>query len=216
MKNKTIGFLRLVLVSLLSLAAGPALAQDDSSEGGFEELIRLGRGVKARARRRPIRNAREHPPSLAAREQHPENRRGCESGRVRVWVWVRLEYPEEGGCMGMKRLAGKSILLTGAAAGIGRATALLAAREGARITIVDVALAGAEETAAQIQAAGGEAIALTCDVTQSDQVQAAIAATVDAFGRLDGAVNNAGSVASGTLRRSAPRWRKRIGSIRWM
>ncbi len=101
----------------------------------------------------------------------------------------------------MNRLAGKSILLTGAAAGIGRATALLAAREGARITIVDVALAGAQETVAQIQAGGGEAIAIACDVTQSEQVQAAIAATVDAFGRLDGAVNNAG--VSGTLAFSA-------------
>ena len=101
----------------------------------------------------------------------------------------------------MTRLAGKSILLTGAAAGIGRATALLAAQEGARCAIVDVALAGAEETATQIQAAGGEAIAIACDVTQSEQVQAAIAATVDAFGRLDGAVNNAG--VSGTLAFSA-------------
>ena len=101
----------------------------------------------------------------------------------------------------MKRLAGKSILLTGAAAGIGRASALLAAREGARVAIVDVAPAGAQETAAQIQAAGGEAIAIACDVTQSEQVQAAIAATVDAFGRLDGAVNNAG--VSGTLAFSA-------------
>ena len=101
----------------------------------------------------------------------------------------------------MNRLAGKSILLTGAAAGIGRAAAKLAAQEGARVAIVDVALAGAEETAVQIQAVGGEAIALTCDVTQSDQVQAAIAATVDAFGRLDGAVNNAG--VAGTLAFSA-------------
>ena len=103
--------------------------------------------------------------------------------------------------MGMNRLAGKSILLTGAAAGIGRAAAKLAAQEGARCAIVDVALAGAEETAMQIRAEGGEAIALACDVRQSDQVQAAIAATVDAFGRLDGAVNNAG--VSGTLAFSA-------------
>ena len=103
--------------------------------------------------------------------------------------------------MGMNRLAGKSILLTGAAAGIGRSTALLAAQEGARVAIVDVALAGAEEAAAQIRAEGGEAIALACDVRQSEQVQAAIAATVDAFGRLDGAVNNAG--VSGTLAFSA-------------
>ena len=57
------------------------------------------------------------------------------------------------------------------------------------------------ETAALIQAEGGEAIALACDVRQSEQVQAAIAATVDAFGRLDGAVNNAG--VSGTLAFSA-------------
>ena len=101
----------------------------------------------------------------------------------------------------MNRLTGKSILLTGAAGGIGRSTAQLAAQEGARCAIVDVALEGAEETAAQIREAGGEAIALACDVRQSEQVQAAIAATVAAFGRLDGAVNNAG--VSGTLAFSA-------------
>ena len=101
----------------------------------------------------------------------------------------------------MNRLAGKSILLTGAAAGIGRSTALLSAQEGARCAIVDVAMDGAEETAAQIREAGGEAIALACDVRQSEQVRAAIAATVAAYGRLDGAVNNAG--VSGTLAFSA-------------
>lgn len=101
----------------------------------------------------------------------------------------------------MNRLAGKAILITGAAAGIGRAAAMQAAREGARLAIVDIALNGAEETAAQIRAGGGEALAIAADVRDSGQVQAAIASTVTAYGRLDGAVNNAG--VSGSLAFSA-------------
>lgn len=101
----------------------------------------------------------------------------------------------------MERLKGKAILITGAAAGIGRAAALLAAQEGARCAIVDIHQEGAGETAAQIQAAGGEAIAVSADVRQTESVRAAIATTVAAYGRLDGAVNNAG--VSGTLAFSA-------------
>lgn len=101
----------------------------------------------------------------------------------------------------MERLKGKSILITGAAGGIGRAAALLAAQEGARCAVVDIDPAGAEDAAAQIQATGGEATAIHADVRQTDSVQAAIATTVAAYGRLDGAVNNAG--VSGTLAFSA-------------
>ena len=90
------------------------------------------------------------------------------------------------------RMQGKSVLVTGAGSGIGRATALLLAAEGARVAVADIAAGTAEESAALVRAAGGEAVALRCDVTDGAQVRAAVAATVEAFGRLDGAVNNAG------------------------
>lgn len=92
-------------------------------------------------------------------------------------------------------LEGKSALITGAGRGIGRATALLFAREGAQVACADVAEAGAKETAAMIEREGGRAIALACDVTSPQQVEAMVAATAAAFGRLDCAFNNAGIAA---------------------
>ena len=89
----------------------------------------------------------------------------------------------------MARLAGKVAFITGAAAGIGRATAILFAREGARVTIADIDLGEAEQTA---HLAGNGAIAIRTDVTDEASVVAAIRATVDAFGRLDVLHNNAG------------------------
>lgn len=92
----------------------------------------------------------------------------------------------------MPSLHGKVALVTGAAAGIGRASALALAAEGAAICVSDVDEAGGNETVQQIRDAGGEAIFAKCDVTQPTQVAAMVAATVDAIGRLDAAVNNAG------------------------
>lgn len=92
-------------------------------------------------------------------------------------------------------LEGKAALITGAGRGIGRATALLFAREGARVAAADVAEAGAAETAALIEQAGGQAIPLGCDVTAPDQVARMTEATIAAFGRLDCAFNNAGIAA---------------------
>ena len=89
----------------------------------------------------------------------------------------------------MARLAGKVAFITGAAAGIGRATAILFAREGARVTIADIDLGEAEQTA---HLAGNGAIAIRTDVTDEASVVAAIRATVQAFGRLDVLHNNAG------------------------
>lgn len=89
-------------------------------------------------------------------------------------------------------LEGKAILVTGAAGGIGRAAALLFAQEGARVAVADIRSEQAEETAALVCDAGGEAVALTADVTNRAQVDAMIRGVVDAFGRLDGAFNNAG------------------------
>jgi D-sorbitol dehydrogenase (acceptor) len=86
-------------------------------------------------------------------------------------------------------LAGKSALITGAARGIGRAIAERYVREGARVAVSDVNEAAAQDTA---RAIGEGAIALHLDVTRQESIDAAVAATVSAFGKLDILVNNAG------------------------
>jgi NAD(P)-dependent dehydrogenase (short-subunit alcohol dehydrogenase family) len=90
-------------------------------------------------------------------------------------------------------LAGKVAFVTGAGSGIGRTTALAFAREGASVVVADVSEQGNRETARAIDELGGRALALRCDVTQSEDVRAALDQAVDAFGRLDIAFNNAGA-----------------------
>jgi len=87
---------------------------------------------------------------------------------------------------------GRVALVTGAGSGIGRASAEIFAREGAKVAVADRNEAGAKETVASIEAAGGEAIAIRADVSDEASVVEMIAATVDRFGRLDAAMNNAG------------------------
>ncbi len=89
-------------------------------------------------------------------------------------------------------LDGKAALITGGGGGIGRATALAFAREGARIAVADYAAERAAETAAMVNAAGGEAITLTGDVTRDRDVKTMLDDTIVAYGRLDCAFNNAG------------------------
>ena len=89
------------------------------------------------------------------------------------------------------RFEGKVVFVTGAASGIGRDVALGFGAEGAKVIVTDVAETG-ETTAAAITRAGGEARFIRCDVTDVQQVRAAIDATVAAHGRLDCAFNNAG------------------------
>jgi NAD(P)-dependent dehydrogenase (short-subunit alcohol dehydrogenase family) len=91
-----------------------------------------------------------------------------------------------------RNLEGKSALVTGGASGIGRATALAFAREGARVAVADILEEAAQNTVSEIKAMGGQALAIACDVTDDDAVKAMIAVTVDAFGCLDCAFNNAG------------------------
>jgi NAD(P)-dependent dehydrogenase (short-subunit alcohol dehydrogenase family) len=87
------------------------------------------------------------------------------------------------------RLADKVAFITGAGSGIGRATAILFAREGAKVAIAELDAASGEETA---HLAGHGAIAIPTDVTEPDSLQRAIRAAVDHFGRLDILHNNAG------------------------
>jgi NAD(P)-dependent dehydrogenase (short-subunit alcohol dehydrogenase family) len=86
----------------------------------------------------------------------------------------------------------RSVLVTGGASGMGRATALLLAREGAAVTVVDLAADAAEGVARGVAAAGGDAIAAPADVGDESEVAAAVASAVNAFGGLDGVVTCAG------------------------
>ena len=92
----------------------------------------------------------------------------------------------------MNRFDGKVALITGAAAGIGRATAQRLAAEGCSVYIVDVARDGLEETAKLIAEAGGTVEFATCDVSDEGEVKATVGACVERFGRLDVLCNIAG------------------------
>ena len=88
--------------------------------------------------------------------------------------------------------ADRVAFVTGGANGIGRATALAFARAGANVAVADFAEEANQETADSIERSGGHAVAVRCDVTKAEDVQAALAEVVETFGRLDFAFNNAG------------------------
>jgi meso-butanediol dehydrogenase / (S,S)-butanediol dehydrogenase / diacetyl reductase len=92
----------------------------------------------------------------------------------------------------LRRFEGKTVLITGAAHGIGRAIATRLGAEGARVAVVDIDAAGAEQAAGELAADGIETLALHCDVTQRASVDAALDRTVERFDRLDVLVNNVG------------------------
>ncbi|MGH7965056.1 MAG: SDR family NAD(P)-dependent oxidoreductase, partial [Candidatus Binatia bacterium] len=89
-------------------------------------------------------------------------------------------------------LKGKVALITGSSSGIGRASALIFAREGAKVVVADVSVEGGEETVRQIKAAGGEALFVKADMGTATDVEAMINKAVATYGRLDCAYNNAG------------------------
>ncbi|WP_424890294.1 SDR family NAD(P)-dependent oxidoreductase [Streptomyces sp. XH2] len=90
------------------------------------------------------------------------------------------------------RFTGKTVLVTGGGTGIGQAVALAFAREGARVVVAGRREEPLKETVAYVEAEGGEAVALTADVTRSEDVRALVEQTVARFGGLDVAVNNVG------------------------
>ena len=94
----------------------------------------------------------------------------------------------------------RAVLVTGGASGMGRATALLLAREGTAVAVVDRAADAAEDVAREITSGGGNAIAASADVGREAEVAAAVASTVEAFGGMDGVVTSAGIFHGGDLK----------------
>ena len=92
----------------------------------------------------------------------------------------------------MGKLEGKIAVITGAGAGIGRASALLFAREGASVVVADLDSGAGEETVAHIEREGGKALLVQVDVVESAEVERMIRITVETFGRVDVLFNNAG------------------------
>jgi len=101
----------------------------------------------------------------------------------------------------VKKLQDRVCIVTGAAQGIGQATALAFAREGATVVACDVHLAGAQAVAAACEAQGAQAMAIALDVTQQPMVQAAVQNVLDRHGRVDVLVNNAGITQDARLQK---------------
>ena len=100
-----------------------------------------------------------------------------------------------------QRLLGKVSLITGAAQGIGLATALKFAQEGAIVIVCDVKQAAVDQAVKQCTAIGAQALGFVVDVTQRDMVDATVKAVLDTYGRIDVLVNNAGITQDARLQK---------------
>jgi 3-oxoacyl-[acyl-carrier protein] reductase len=97
-----------------------------------------------------------------------------------------------GPALSAQRFAKKTAFITGAAVGLGRAFAKALAAQGAGVVIAEIDTEGAQRTAAELISVGAQAIAVTCDVADEHQVNAAVAAAIEKFGGIDILINNAG------------------------
>ncbi len=97
--------------------------------------------------------------------------------------------------MNNPKLAGKVAIITGAGAGLGAECARVLASHGAAVAVVDIQADSAQAVAAEIEAAGGCAMAVTCDVTSEDQIRAMVAQVAERYGRIDILHNNAAALA---------------------
>jgi NAD(P)-dependent dehydrogenase (short-subunit alcohol dehydrogenase family) len=110
------------------------------------------------------------------------------------------------------KLEGRVTIITGAASGIGRASAVEFAREGAKVVVADINLDGAQETAKQIESAGGVALAVRADVSDPQSVQNLIERTLDAFGKLHVLFNNAAIQVNKTIADTTfEEWNRQLG-----
>jgi NAD(P)-dependent dehydrogenase (short-subunit alcohol dehydrogenase family) len=105
--------------------------------------------------------------------------------------------------MDSTRLKDRVIIVTGGGSGIGKGACLRVAAEGGRVGVLDIRLDGANAVADEINAAGGEAVALRCNVADESEVAAAVDAVVTRFGSLYGMVANAGTAGSGWIHETA-------------
>jgi 3-oxoacyl-[acyl-carrier protein] reductase len=113
----------------------------------------------------------------------------AERRRAALWLRPAHRFKEDASPM---RLANKIALITGAGSGMGRATAVLFASEGAKVAVADVSEQGINETVAEIKAKGGQAIGVQADVSKTQDVQRMVAATVERLGPPTVLYNNAG------------------------
>src|SRR5207249_2295009 len=139
--------------------------------------------------------------TLAALVAQTRPTRACSPSRWPYWPRPRSSWLARAGCVAMaNRFDEKVVVVTGSSRGLGKSLAKTFAREGADVVVTartEVAgqskLPGTiHDTVQEIQAAGGRAVPLACDVTKPEQVDAMVAAVLERFGRIDVLVNNAG------------------------
>jgi NAD(P)-dependent dehydrogenase (short-subunit alcohol dehydrogenase family) len=112
----------------------------------------------------------------------------------------------------MKKLQDKTAIVTGGGMGIGKAIALLFAEEGANIVVADIDRDAGQATVSEIEGAGGQAIFVLCDVSNSDQVKTLVETTIQTFGGVDILINNAGISGPGSVvDTSEEQWDRVIG-----
>ncbi len=124
---------------------------------------------------------------------------GCYNNVNAVYAGVQSDAFLRGRCSRVGKLDGRVAVVTGAGRGIGAAEAIKMAEEGASVAVLDLSAEAGQDTVATIKKAGGEAVAIACDVSSAKQVGAAFEEVAHRFGRIDILVNNAGLLRDNLL-----------------